>query len=67
MATLAQKGSAKDGPTFCWHCNKKLHHAPGKGLGLFYFQHVVGPDGIKRRVHDACVRLAVAEGAKHAG
>ena len=60
----AYQGTKLDGPSFCWHCNKQLHRAPGKGKGLFFFGLVAGSDGIKRRVHDSCVKRAIQEGAK---
>lgn len=51
-------------PSFCWHCNKQLHRAPGKGQGLFFFNLVRGPDGIEHRVHGDCTRQAIEDGAK---
>lgn len=52
-------------PSFCWHCNRQLQRAPGKGLGLFYFNLVLGPDGNEHRVHGfPCTRDAIADGAK---
>lgn len=56
-----QKGSGA--PTFCWRCNRQLQRAPGKGLGLFYFNLVLG-DGVPRRVHGDCTQQAVVDGAK---
>jgi len=53
-------------PSFCWHCNKQLQRAPGKGLGLFYFHIVIGPDGHEHRVHGGkCLRGAVEDGSKY--
>lgn len=52
------------GVSFCWHCNRQLQRAPGKGLGLFYFAAVRAPDGHIRRVHGDCLSGAVADGAK---
>ena len=60
----AHIGTKTTGPTFCWHCNRQLLRAPGKGLGLFYFGLVAGPDGVQRRVHDQCVKRAGADGSK---
>lgn len=51
-------------PTFCWHCNRQLQRAPGKGLGLFYFARVADKAGVPHRVHGDCIRPAVADGAK---
>lgn len=52
-------------PSFCWQCNKQLQRAPGKGLGLFYFDLVVDQGGAQHRVHGGqCVREAVADGCK---
>ena len=53
-------------PSFCWECRKQLMRAPGKGLGLFYFELVKGPDGNEHRVHQSiCLREAIDGGAKH--
>lgn len=58
-------------PSFCWHCMRQLHRAPGRGLGLFFFAIVRDRAGVEHRVHGDCVRLAVEDGAKlvpdHAG
>ncbi len=51
-------------PSFCWHCNAQLHRAPGKGLGLFFFNLVLGPDGIEHRVHGDCTRQAINDGSE---
>lgn len=60
----ARQGSGA--PSFCWECNKQLMRAPGKGLGLFYFELVKGPDGHEHRVHQApCLKMAIANGSKH--
>jgi hypothetical protein len=62
--TRARQGSGA--PTFCWHCNKQLQRAPGKGMGLFYFELVRDPDGVTHRVHHSlCLPLSVADGNKH--
>lgn len=59
-----QQGSG--GPSFCWVCNHQLRRAPGRGLGLFYFELVVDPDGVAHRVHGfPCLRTAVEDGNKH--
>jgi len=60
----AHQGTKQDGPSFCWHCTRQLHRAPGKGKGLFFFGLVIAPDGIQRRVHFTCVKHAIADGAK---
>ena len=63
MKELCLTGSGA--PSFCWHCNKQLHRAPGKGLGLFFFNLVRGPDGHEHRVHGSpCTRQAIKDGAK---
>jgi len=52
-------------PSFCWHCNKQLQRAPGKGKGLFYFHLVQDRDGIRHRVHGGrCVEDVVGDGVK---
>jgi len=52
-------------PSFCWHCNRQLMRAPGKGLGLFYFNLVLGDDGHEHRIHGGeCTRQATSDGAK---
>ena len=63
MRDIARIGSGA--PSFCWHCNRQLQRAPGKGAGLFYFHLVRGPDGHEHRVHADCVDPAVAEGCKY--
>ena len=55
---------ASGAPSFCWHCFKQLHRAPGRGQGLFFFALVRGRDGVKHRVHGDCVREVEADGAK---
>lgn len=62
MSRRMQTGSGA--PSFCWHCFKQLQRAPGKGLGLFYFDLVLDADGVEHRVHGDCAALAVADGAK---
>ena len=53
-------------PSFCWVCNRQLMRAQGKGLGLFYFELVLGKDGNEHRVHQfPCLNEAVSDGAKH--
>ena len=53
-------------PSFCWQCNSQLQRAPGKGLGLFYFELVRDRDGIEHRVHGGeCLHGAVSDGHKH--
>lgn len=52
-------------PSFCWHCNRRLQRAKGKGQGLFYFELVKDPLGHTHRVHQHCKSEALAEGAKH--
>jgi hypothetical protein len=56
-----QQGSGA--PTFCWHCSRQLQRAPGKGLGLFYFELVTDRDGKQHRVHGMpCLNEAIADG-----
>lgn len=58
-----RKGSGA--PSFCWICHRQLQRAPGKGLGLFYFNLVRDRAGIEHRVHgEQCTREAVADGGK---
>lgn len=53
-------------PSFCWVCMRQLQRAPGKGLGLFYFETVRDPAGVEHRVHGStCLTEAVADGNKH--
>lgn len=50
-------------PSLCWHCLRQLQRAPGKGLGLFYFNLVRDRVGVEHRVHgDPCTRLSIADG-----
>ncbi len=63
MARRMQQGSGA--PSFCWVCMRQLQRAPGKGLGLFYFELVTDPGGQQHRVHGSpCLREALADGAK---
>lgn len=57
-----QTGSGS--PSFCWHCGRQLQRAPGKGLGLFYFNIVRDGGGIEHRVHGDCTKPAIDDGAK---
>ncbi len=64
MSRRMRQGSGA--PTFCWQCNRQLQRAPGKGLGLFYFELVRDRAGVEHRVHGfPCLDQAVADGAKH--
>lgn len=49
-------------PTLCWYCLRQLRRAPGKGLGLFYFNLVRDRDGIEHRVHGDCTEDALGDG-----
>jgi len=51
-------------PSFCWHCQRQLMRAKGKGLGLFHFDLVVDRDGIEHRVHQGCVSETIGDGVK---
>lgn len=63
MDRRMQQGSGA--PSFCWVCMRQLRRAPGKGLGLFYFDLVVDQDGREHRVHGAqCFNQALEDGAK---
>lgn len=57
-----QTGSGS--PSFCWHCGRQLQRAPGKGLGLFYFNIVRDGGGVEHRVHGDCTKPAIDDGAK---
>ena len=60
------KGTAQSGPSFCWHCNRQLRRAPGKGM--FYFVNVVDPDGNYHRVHGRCADESALNGNRiHVG
>jgi len=60
----ARQGSGA--PSFCWQCRRQLRRAPGKGLGLFYFELVRDRDGVEHRVHASpCLEEAEADGNKH--
>jgi hypothetical protein len=66
MSGRARQGSGA--PSFCWNCHRQLRRAPGRGLGLFYFQLVRDPDGVEHRVHGGvCLFDAVAAGSKLVG
>ena len=53
-------------PSFCWHCNSQLMRAPGKGLGLYFFDLVLDRDGLQHRVHrEPCLAQAIADGNKY--
>ena len=52
-------------PSFCYHCGKQLQRAKGKGLGLFYFNHVqIKGNDKPSRVHGfPCTGFAIENGA----
>lgn len=53
-------------PSLCWMCLKQLQRAPGKGLGLFFFEIVKDKGDVQHRVHGgACLQEALADGNKH--
>ena len=52
------------GPSFCWQCNRQLHRAPGKGLGLFYALTVRDKGDHEHRIHGDCLIEAKADGCK---
>ncbi len=55
-------------PSFCWYCNKQLQRAPGKNLGLFYFNLVADKDRVEHRVHGyPCTKMAIADGNRFIG
>lgn len=63
MGERMRQGSGA--PSFCWVCQRQLQRAPGRGLGLFYFDLVRDPDGVEHRVHGfPCADEAVADGNK---
>lgn len=45
-------------PSMCWICGRQLQRAPGKGLGLFYFNRVRDRGGVTHRVHGDCTKHA---------
>jgi len=52
-------------PSLCWVCLRQLQRAPGKGLGLFYFNLVVDKAGVEHRVHGSpCFGEAIQDGCK---
>lgn len=57
-----QKGSGA--PSICWQCGSQLQRAPGKGLGLFYFNLVRDKADVTHRVHGDCTRQAIIDGNK---
>jgi hypothetical protein len=59
--TRMRQGSGA--PSLCWHCLRQLQRAPGRGMGLFYFNLVRDRGGAEHRVHGDCTRLALADGA----
>lgn len=64
MSRRMRQGSGA--PSMCWVCMRQLMRAPGKGLGLFYFELVRDPSGVEHRVHGfPCLKEAIADGNKH--
>lgn len=63
MSSKPSCDQSEDGPKWCWHCNKLLHHVPGRP-GYHFFARVVSPGGHVQRVHGACVSKALADGSK---
>lgn len=62
MTRRMQQGAGA--PSFCWVCMRQLRRAPGKGLGLFFFDMVTDQDGRRHRVHGSpCLDQALADGA----
>lgn len=59
----ARQGSGA--PSHCWHCMRQLQRAPGRGLGLFYFELVRDKGGTEHRVHQGCLNESIADGNKH--
>lgn len=57
-----RKGSG--GPSLCWVCGNQLQRAPGKGLGLFYFNLVTDRGCVEHRVHGDCTQPAIDDGCK---
>lgn len=58
-----QQGSGA--PKLCWVCGRQLQRAPGKGLGLFYFNEVMDKAAVVHRVHgEGCTRSAIEDGCK---
>lgn len=53
-------------PSFCWHCHRQLQRAPGKALGLYYFELVVDQDNRPHRVHQDCLPEVIGDGVKRA-
>lgn len=51
-------------PSFCWQCGNQLQRAPGKGLGLFFFNLIIGPDCEQHRIHGDCTERALLDGCK---
>lgn len=63
MKQHARQGSGA--PSHCWQCMKQLQRAPGRGLGLFYFELVRDKGGTEHRVHQGCLSEALEDGNKH--
>lgn len=63
-ATPKKTQTGSGSPSFCWHCGNQLQRAPGKGLGLFFFNIVRGPDGNQHRIHGDCTEQALLSGCK---
>lgn len=62
---MSRSRTGAGAPSFCWHCFRQLQRAPGKGLGLFYFELVRDTDGIEHRVHARCVSEVTGDGIVH--
>jgi hypothetical protein len=44
--------TTKDGPSFCWHCFRRLYTRPGGGWS--YAEVLSKPTGLWHRVHHRC-------------
>ena len=63
MPRKMQTGSGS--PSLCWMCLRQKQRAPGKGLGLFYFNVVLDRHGAEHRVHGTpCTQDAFNDGAR---
>ena len=63
MSAAPKMRRASGAPSFCWHCNRQLQRAPGRGLGLFFFHLVRNPiGGHEYRVHGDCLHQTLLNG-----
>lgn len=50
-----RRGTDKDGPTFCWHCNKQLQRVGGVTGHYFFLLIEEKKAGTRHRIHGGCL------------